>query len=141
MFIRLCDIPRVAGKRAEVLEVVKTIAASIALAVEFAGALIVAYGAAEAVYGSGRAILGERMLRGERKEVWLRFGVWLLLGLEFQLAADVIRTAVSPTWSQIGQLAAIAGIRTFLNFFLERDLEAYEPRDRIAPRRDSRIAA
>jgi len=124
-----------------VLGVVKTIAASISVAVEFAGALIVAYGAGEAVYGSAKAIMGGRMLRGERKEVWLRFGVWLLLGLEFQLAADVIRTAVSPTWSEIGQLAAIAGIRTFLNFFLERDLEAYEPRDKIAPRRDSRIAA
>lgn len=123
------------------LEVVKTIAASIAVAVEFAGALIVAYGAAEAVYGSGKAIMGGRMLRGERREVWLRFAVWLLLGLEFQLAADVIRTAVSPTWSEIGQLAAIAGIRTFLNFFLERDLEAYEPPDRIAQRPDSRIAA
>lgn len=123
------------------LEVVKTIVASIAVAVEFAGALIVGYGAAEAVYGSGKAILAGRMLRGERREVWLRFAVWLLLGLEFLLAADVIRTAISPTWSEIGQLATIAGIRTFLNFFLERDLEAYEPRDRTAPRRDSRIAA
>lgn len=129
------------GRGAEVLEVIKTIVASIAVAVEFAGALIVAYGAGEAVHGSGKAILAGRMLRGERKEVWLRFAVWLLLGLEFQLAADVIRTAVSPTWSEIGQLAAIAGIRTFLNFFLERDLEAYDARGRIAPRRDSRIAA
>jgi uncharacterized membrane protein len=124
-----------------VLEVLKTIAASIALAVESAGALIVAYGAAEAVYGSWKAVVGGRALRGHRREVWLRFGVWLLLGLEFELAADVVRTAVSPTWGDIGQLAAIAGIRTFLNYFLERDLEAYEPHDKIAPRQDSGIVA
>ena len=49
---------------------------------------------------------------------------WLLLGLEFMLAADIVRTVISPSWNDIGKLAAIAVIRTFLNFFLERDLEA-----------------
>jgi uncharacterized membrane protein len=60
---------------------------------------------------------------GARKEIWQRFGVWLLLGLEFELAADIIRTVVSPTWRDIGELAAIAAIRTFLNYFLEKDVE------------------
>ena len=108
------------------VESFKTVTASIAIAIEAAGALIVAYGAAEAFYGSILAIVRGRSLPGERKEVWLRFGVWLLLGLEFELAADVVRTALSPTWQDIGQLAAIAGIRTFLNFFLERDLDQYD---------------
>ena len=58
-----------------------------------------------------------------RKEVWRRFGTWLLLGLEFELAADIIRTVVSPEWQDIGELGAIAVIRTFLNYFLEKDLE------------------
>lgn len=49
---------------------------------------------------------------------------WLVIGLEFMLAADIVRTAISPSWNDIGQLAAIAVIRTFLNFFLERDLDA-----------------
>jgi uncharacterized membrane protein len=40
------------------------------------------------------------------------------------LAADIVRTVIAPTWVDNGQLAAIAVIRTFLNFFLERDLEA-----------------
>lgn len=108
------------------LEFFKSLTASIAIGVEAAGALLVAYGAAEAFLGSILAIVRGRSLPGERKEVWLRFGVWLLLGLEFELAADVVRTALSPTWQDIGQLAAIAGIRTFLNFFLERDLEQYD---------------
>jgi uncharacterized membrane protein len=49
--------------------------------------------------------------------------MWLLLGLEFELAADIIRSVISPTWLDIGQLGAIAVIRTFLNYFLEKDLE------------------
>jgi uncharacterized membrane protein len=56
--------------------------------------------------------------------VWRRYGVWLLLGLEFELAADIIETVISPEWMDIAQLAAIAVIRTFLNYFLEKDLEA-----------------
>lgn len=53
----------------------------------------------------------------------------LLLALEFQLAADIVGTAISPDWDQIGKLAAVAAIRTFLNYFLQRDLIAEE----IAP--------
>jgi uncharacterized membrane protein len=49
----------------------------------------------------------------------------LLLGLEFELAADIVRSAISPSWTEIGQLGAIALIRTFLNYFLERDVEQY----------------
>ena len=58
-----------------------------------------------------------------RKAIWRRFGVWLLLGLEFALAADIITSVISPTWQDIGELGAIAVIRTFLNYFLEHDLE------------------
>ncbi|SCG41333.1 DUF1622 domain-containing protein [Micromonospora coxensis] len=52
----------------------------------------------------------------------LSLGRFLTLGLEFQLAADILRTAVSPTFDQIGQLAAIATIRTALNYFLRREI-------------------
>ena len=63
---------------------------------------------------------------GERKEIWRRFGMWLLLGLEFELAADIIDSVVAPSWQDIGQLGAIAVIRTFLNYFLEKDLDETE---------------
>jgi uncharacterized membrane protein len=46
----------------------------------------------------------------------------LSLALEFQLAADIVGTAISPDWEQIGKLAAVAAIRTFLNYFLQREL-------------------
>ena len=47
---------------------------------------------------------------------------YLALALEFQLASDILETAISPTWQKIGQLAAIATIRTALNYFLTREL-------------------
>jgi uncharacterized membrane protein len=52
--------------------------------------------------------------------------MWLLLGLEFELAADIIASVISPSWQDIGELGAIAVIRTFLNYFLEKDLEHAE---------------
>ncbi|MDK1349083.1 DUF1622 domain-containing protein [Streptomyces sp. 378] len=59
----------------------------------------------------------------------LTLGRFLPLGLEFQLAGDVLRTAVAPSFTEIGQLAAIAAIRTALNFFLGREIaqERAEP--------------
>ncbi len=65
--------------------------------------------------------------------VWLRYGRWLVAGLTFQLAADIIETAITPSWDDIGRLAAIAVVRTFLNYFLERDLG--EMRETVDDRR------
>jgi uncharacterized membrane protein len=56
------------------------------------------------------------------REILVRYGRWLVAGLTFQLAADIIETSIAPSWQEVGQLGAIAVIRTFLNFFLERDL-------------------
>ena len=64
--------------------------------------------------------------------------MWLLLGLEFELAADIIRSVISPTWQDIGELGAIAVIRTFLNYFLEKDLESAESRSEARRRRHDR---
>jgi uncharacterized membrane protein len=95
-----------------------------ALLVETAAVLVVAFGAADAFVRLVALIVRPAAAgHGARKAVWRRFGTWLLLGLEFTLAADVIRSIVSPTWEDIGQLGAIAVIRTFLNYFLEHDLE------------------
>lgn len=52
----------------------------------------------------------------------LQFGGWLVLALEFQLASDIIQTTVAPTYEHLIQLGAIAVIRTFLNYFLSKEL-------------------
>jgi uncharacterized membrane protein len=59
----------------------------------------------------------------ERRVTWLRYARWLVAALTFQLAADIIETSVSTDWQTIGRVGAIAVIRTFLNYFLERDVE------------------
>ena len=109
-------------------EFFKEIASRIALGVELIGALVIAYGAIEALIGLfiPRKEYARVKLLHKRRQIFLRFGVWLLLGLEFELAADIVRSAMSPTWTDIGQLAAIAAIRTVLNFFLERDIREFD---------------
>jgi uncharacterized membrane protein len=104
-------------------EIVGVFARGIALGIEAAAILIVAFGSVEAFVRILAIVARGRATHGERKEVWRRFGMWLLLGLEFELAADIIESVVSPTWIDIAQLGAIAVIRTFLNYFLEKDLE------------------
>ena len=56
----------------------------------------------------------------------LQFGSWLALALEFQLGADIVATTVNPTLQSLGELGLLALIRTFLNFFLLKELEASE---------------
>lgn len=106
-------------------ELLHTVSRAIATGVEAFAVLFIGLGAIEAVARAlPAAFLPASRTVGARRDAWRRFGTWLMLALEFELAADVIRSAIAPSWTDIGQLAAIAVIRTFLNFFLERDLES-----------------
>ncbi|MBA2963788.1 MULTISPECIES: DUF1622 domain-containing protein [Ramlibacter] len=69
-----------------------------------------------------------------RRDVWLRYARWLVAGLTFQLAADIVETAITEDWESIARLAAIAVIRTFLNYFLERDLAEVRERQHESAR-------
>jgi uncharacterized membrane protein len=53
-----------------------------------------------------------------------RLGRAMVMGLEFQVAADILRTATAPTWNDILLLAALIALRTVLNFLLEQELKA-----------------
>jgi uncharacterized membrane protein len=90
------------------------------LAVELVGAIVIAVGCVAATLklvrergGGPAAYAGVRLLLAR----------YLALGLEFQLAADILITAIAPSWEEIGKLAAIAAIRTLLNFFLAREMK------------------
>jgi len=65
-----------------------------------------------------------------RRDIWLGYARWLVAGLTFQLAADTIETSITSGWDAVGRIAATAVIRTFLNFFLERDLTDIRHRQR-----------
>jgi uncharacterized membrane protein len=101
-------------------DLLKTFWGVAATIVEGAAALLITIGAMEAFVMS---LIRFRSPTALKMKIWMHFATWLLLGLEFELAADVIRTAIAPTWSDIGQLASIAGIRTFLSYFLDKDIE------------------
>jgi uncharacterized membrane protein len=66
----------------------------------------------------------------ERRQVWLRYARWLVAALTFQLAADILETSISSSWESLVRIASIAVIRTFLNYFLEKDLGETRERDR-----------
>lgn len=89
--------------------------------VESAGALIIFLGALIAFV---RFVFAGLTNRDAQDFVRVRLGLgrFLTLGLEFQLASDVLRTAIAPSFREIGQLAAIAAIRTALNYFLAREI-------------------
>lgn len=85
--------------------------------------VVIAAAAFEAFVHSVRAALAGAEDR-QRQQIWLRFARWLVAGLTFQLAADILETSITTSWEAIGRIAAIAVIRTLLNFFLDRDLAA-----------------
>ena len=89
--------------------------------------VFIAIGTIQAFISSFHVALFHPKSQQAARAVWLVFARWLVAGLTFQLAADIIETSVAPSWDDVGKLGAIAVIRTFLNFFLERD--QYEVRE------------
>jgi uncharacterized membrane protein len=98
----------------------------LATGVEGAAALVIGLAVVQAVV---RALSTFEV----RDQIRFGLGRWLALGLEFELAADILRTAVAPTWNEIGQLAAIAVLRTLLNFFLQKEIESAARRAEVVP--------
>jgi len=96
----------------------------VASGVEGAAGIIIAIAAIEATWRSLAVFFVRPVLPDEAKEgVRLRLARWLAVALEFELAADILRTAIAPSWDEIGKLAAIAALRTLLNYFLQKEIE------------------
>jgi uncharacterized membrane protein len=100
------------------------IARFVAFAIEAVAVLVLAIATIVAVARLGRMVVAGETTLAVRRDVWLRYGAAIALALEFTLAADIVRSIIAPSWASIGKLAAIAAIRTLLNVFLMRDLEA-----------------
>jgi len=89
--------------------------------IDFMALVIIVIGTVEAFFGGLKTMLGTATGH-QKREVWLRYARWLVAGLTFQLAADIIETSIAPTWQDVARLAIVAFIRTFLNYFLEKDM-------------------
>ena len=106
-------------------ELIKELTEGVAIAVEVAAVLVIAFAGVEAMWRVLRVRFRQTgSVESGIEQMRLRLARWLAVALEFTLAADILRTAVAPSWDDIGKLAAIAALRTLLNFFLQREIEA-----------------
>lgn len=94
------------------------------LFIEMIGAGVIAVGIILAVIKFARAVISSESVTFT--QVRLHLARYLALALEFQLGADILSTAIAPSWDQIGKLGAIAVIRTFLNYFLSLEMQREE---------------
>ncbi len=101
--------------------VIKTVTFLLGGVAEVMAALIIAHATLRALWQYVYSSFHTRVINP--LAIRLQLGKALALALEFLLAADIIQTAVAPTWNDIGQLAAIAALRTLLNYFLEKELK------------------
>ena len=93
----------------------------VGVAIELMAVAVIAYAAAEA-FVSFLRIAVTRVPIEDRRAPFMRFLRLLVVGLTFELAADLVHITIAHTWEQLGRVAVIAGLRTFLAFFLDRDL-------------------
>lgn len=100
------------------------------LLVETLGAIVIAAGIIVAIVGLIRHAVAERGTNFT--PIRLAFARYLTLALELQLAADILSTSVAPTWERIGKLAAIAIIRTALNYFLSKEMKDERASEELA---------
>lgn len=108
------------------LEYFKQWSLYLAAGVELSAALIIGLAALMVTVRAFRTAFRRPWSAAAIEGIRLDLGRWLALALEFELAADILRTAVAPTWNEIGQLAAIIVLRTALNYFLQREIERTE---------------
>jgi uncharacterized membrane protein len=114
------------------IELFKLLSVYLATGIEVAAGIIIGFAAMEATVKAFHLFLHRRDMQTNKEEIRLHLGRWLALAIEFELAADILRTAMTPTWNEIGQLAAIIVIRTALNFFLQKEIDKSEQRRKIA---------
>jgi uncharacterized membrane protein len=111
----------------EIAEVVH----SVGLIIELMAVLVIAYASLETFVALGRLLVTRAPLEDGHRQ-WLRFLDLLVVGLTFQLAADLVHITIARGWEPIGRVAVIAMLRTFLSYFLGRDRreakEESEPR-------------
>ena len=113
-------------------ELLHGVAHYVALAAEAVAILIIAVGIIEAMIGIGRVMVRPASTNMEKRAVWLAFAQWLVAALTFQLAADIVSTSFSPSWDEVGRLGVIAVIRTFLSYFLDREVDTNRELQRAA---------
>ena len=103
-------------------------------AIDGIAAVLIGLASIEAAIGAAKLFIRRSSSAASKEEIRLRLGMWLSLALEFEIAADILRTTIAPGWNEIGKLAAIVVLRTVLNYFLQTEMNR-------AALRDQKVAA
>lgn len=106
-------------------EWIRGFAAIVSGVIDLAMIAIVVLGTAHTLWRVADGVIHRQALAVGVREIWLHYAAWIVLALEFALAADLIETVVAPSWEQIGQLGAIGAIRIALGYFLGKDIAEY----------------
>lgn len=104
------------------LPIISTWLLYLVAAIEVFAAVLIGFASLQCATTAVGLFLRRNASTAEREGVRLRFGLWLSLAIEFELAADILRTTVAPSWEEIGKLAAIVVLRTVLNYFLQTEI-------------------
>ncbi len=102
-------------------EIAKQVTVNVSHAVEILAAIIIGIAVVKTLVNYF-SLLKKSGLKISKEEIRVQFGSSVAVSLELLLGADVLATAVAPSWDDIGKLAAIAILRTALNYFLEKEL-------------------
>ena len=96
----------------------------IAFSLNIIGALIVLRGVVIALGDFlKKEFSGKKDVVRIHESIRITLGSYLVLGLEFFIAGDIIKTVITPTWESLGILGTIVMIRTILSYFLTKDLK------------------
>jgi len=100
------------------------------VAIDAMAAVLIVIGTVEAFIS---VFLAMAKSNHEKRDVWLRYARWLVGALTFQLAADILETSLRMSWTTLGQLAVVAVVRTFLDYYLERDIRDVREIQKTSP--------
>ncbi len=113
--------------------------AYLASGIEASAGILIGFASIEATLRALLLFVQRGNMQESKEAIRLQLGRWLALALEFELAADILRTAVAPTWNEIGQLAAIVVLRTVLNYFLQKEIDKAAERNPATGRPSSPV--
>ncbi len=101
--------------------ILQTIVGYLIIFAEACGAFVLSVGVVRSLIGYIRSCVIHQDTKSVPK-LRISLGQSMVLALEFQVAADILKTGLSPTWQDILLLTATIALRTILNYLLEREL-------------------
>jgi uncharacterized membrane protein len=114
----------------------KTVFEYLYLAIGSIGVAIIVWGVILSVYRLLKlefSRVNQESIYRERESVRHKFATYLLLALEFLIAAEIIASVIHPKFEEIAILASTVAIRTVVSYFLEKEIEKFNTSEKMTP--------